>query len=167
MDNNLSTKACEDSPVRGFRTSGGIWDRDGRGEREDGDDVTPLENKDPFLAVDDWDEANRLTESRCRSGGLVEERGRELGEPILNRDVGLSEDGSLFDGGTVDCCDRVKKEREREREGVAESAVAGRRVGERCEARVFGSAVDGRTLVLSDVAGLCGKLEILVRAVGR
>lgn len=88
-DTNLLTKASEDSPARGFRVSGGIWDRDDRGERKDGDNVTPLETKGPLLAVD---EANKLTESRCRSGGLVEERGRGLGDPILNRGVGLSED---------------------------------------------------------------------------
>lgn len=82
-DTNLQTKASGDSPARGFRTSGGISDRDGRGEREDGDDVTPLENKDPLFAADDGDEANRLTDSRCKSGGLVEERGRELGGPTL------------------------------------------------------------------------------------
>ena len=160
-DTNLLTKASEDSPAWGFRVSGGIWDRDGRGEREGGDDVIPLE---PLLAVDDDDEANRLTESRCRSGGLVEERGRGLGEPILNRGVGLLEDDSLLEGGAVDFCDKAKRERERERERAAESAVAGRRVREPCETRILASAVDGRTLVLLSRA--TGKLGTLVRAVG-
>lgn len=132
-DTNLLTKFSADSPARGFRTSGGIWDREGRGEREVGDDTIPLENEGPFLVADDGDEANRLTESRCRSCGLVEERGRELGGRILGRSVGLAENGSLFERGTVDCCDKAN--REREREGATESAVVGRRLGERCEAR--------------------------------
>lgn len=66
----------------------------------------------------------------------------------------------------MDCCDKAKRERERERERAAESAVAGRRMCERCETRKFGSAVDGRTLVLSGATGVCGKLGMLVRAVG-
>lgn len=166
-DTSLLTNASEDSPALGFKTSGGICDRDGRGEREDGDDVTPLEPKGPLLAGDDGDEANRLIDNRCKSGGLVEERGRGLRGPALWRGMGLVEDGSLFEGGGVDCCDKVKRERERERKGVSESAVAGRRAGERCDACKYGSAVDGRTLVRSGATELCGELGVLVAVDGR
>lgn len=51
--------------------------------------------------ADGVDDPNRLTESRCRSGGLVEERGRELGGPMLDRGVRLGKKGSFFEGGTV------------------------------------------------------------------
>lgn len=162
-DTNLLTKISEDSDARGFKTSSGIWDREGRGEREVGDDATPLVKRFPFLVADDGDEANKLTESRCKSGGLVEERGRGLGAPILDRDPALATNGLLFEGGGVDCCDKVK--RERERGGVAESAVVGRRANERCEARKCGSVAEGRTLVLSGGTGIGGKLGVFVRAI--
>ena len=113
--------------------------------------------------AEEGNEANKLTESRCRSGGLVEERGRGFGVPILGRDVGFATHRSSFEGGIVDCCDKAN--REREREGVVESAVVGRRVGKRRETRICGSAVDGRTWVLSGETGLCGKLGALARAI--
>lgn len=164
-DFNLLTKVSGDSVARGFKTLAGIWDRDGRGERERevDDDATPLNV--PFLVPvdDDDDEVNKLTESRCKSGGLVEERGRGLGL-VLDRDVELADNGSLFERGDVDCCDKAK--REREREGVAESAVVGRRGSKRCEARESGTAVDGRTPVLSEKTGVCGKAGVVVRIIG-
>lgn len=66
----------------------------------------------------------------------------------------------------MDCCDKAKKERERERKAVVESAVAGRRGGGRREASKYGSAVDGRTLVLSGATGPRGKVGMFVAVKG-
>lgn len=49
--------------ARGFKTSAGVRDRDGRSEGEVGDGWTPLEKGGSFLADGVEDGANRLTES--------------------------------------------------------------------------------------------------------
>lgn len=65
-DINRCKKASGGSPAWGFRASGGKWDTEGRGDLTVGDE-------EPFPVPL---EENKLTESRCKKGGLVAERGR-------------------------------------------------------------------------------------------